>query len=245
MTFNPDNPNEHTQVQDPYASADTAEVMARTYYGQIDIDAWFCALIKGTGKVPYDPSQHDRRATALDLSVLPLAEMNLSFSLERGMIAESKEWAKIAWASLKELGATNTRELKGQWCKATFVPTGRTYKNSAGEKREATTFKFLALYENEEACRRAFFAETGATPDTGEVEPIPGFEDAAPAASAVNDKERETAKQFVVAMAKQYNGDIERVHAWAQTVPMVTAHFGTAETIRELLESMPDEAAGG
>jgi len=225
--------NNNTQAQnDPFASADEPQVFSRTYYGQIDIDAWYCALIRGVGKVPFDESHHDRRATALDVSIIPLAEMNLSRAIERSLIAESDEWGRFVWASLKALGATSTRDLKGQWCKATFVPTGRTYVKD-GATRESTTFKFLAFYKDEDACRDAFFAETGAAPDSEGVGPIPGFDDAAPA--PVSDKERESAKQFVLAMGNQYANDIGKTLAWAMGTPMVAKHFGTTEAIAEVL----------
>ena len=97
-------------MNDPYAAADNAQVGARNYYGQVQLDIWFCGLVKGTGKVPYDPAVHKQRATAIDILVLPIAEQNVSYEIKRELIAESREWASLVWASLKALGINSTRE---------------------------------------------------------------------------------------------------------------------------------------
>lgn len=229
MTFNPDNPREHETADDPFASASSATLRPRETYGQVDIDAWYCALVKGQGKVPYDPVTHKdmNRCTAIDLTVSPLAEMNLQFSITRSMIAESREWAGITWKSVKALGITSARELKDRWAKVVLVPTGRTYRNSAGEEKEATTLKFLALYESEDACRQAFYDETPATPDDGNLtddEPIPGFESENEILDKDDnngDKALETAIPFITAYAKMHGWDIEKTREACRTQPMI------------------------
>ena len=70
------------------------------------------------------------------------------------MIAESNEWAKIVKPSLRDLG-TDLRALNGKFVQAQLVPTGRGWVNQQGEKKENTTFKFLAVYDDFETCAKA------------------------------------------------------------------------------------------
>ena len=216
------------QQDDPFDSASDPHLAPREYYGEASVDCWFCALVKGQGKVPYDPAQHERRATAIDISVQPVPEQNVTFAVARKMIAESREWAGIVWPSLKELGIESVRDLEGQWVKVTQVPTGRKYTSKQGETKEATTLKFLALYDDEAACRAACIAETGAKASTGGVGHIPGFEDdkAADPTEAADSKERETATQFLNVFIKQHSGDKSAVWAAIQAMPMITKFYG-------------------
>lgn len=220
MVYNPDNPNEH---DDPLAAASNATLRPREYYGEVDIDAWFCALIKGQGKVPYDPVAHKdlNRCTAVDLTVTPIAEMNLQFALQRSMIAESREWAGIVWPSAKELGITSVRDLKGKWVKVIQAPTGRKYRGNDGTEREATTVKFLAVYGSVDECLAAYYAETGAEPDIADVddEPIPGFE---PADAGNGQNGMETARPFIHAYAKVNGYDVEKTREACRAQTVIT-----------------------
>lgn len=145
---------------DPLEAADTATLAPREYYGQVLLDTWFAALVKGVGKVPYDPTQHKSRVTAIKIDVIPLPETGITNPISREMIAESKEWVNYTLASLKALGI-KTAELRDRWVKMTFVQTGESYTNAAGEKKEKTAMKFLAVYASEDACRAAWAVETG------------------------------------------------------------------------------------
>ena len=200
------NGNGHTD--DPFDAATNATLAPRSYYGEIRVEAYFCVLIKGTGKVPFDATQHkpEQRCTALDIELIPLSDQNVSFAVRRETIAESREWAGIIWPSLKALGLTNAREADGKWGKLSQVPSGRKYRNSAGEEKEATTFKFLALYPNEDACRKAYYAEVKRQPEA-EAQPA----QAAPQAPANGNgsKAHETAVQFIGAFAKMQHYDVE------------------------------------
>ena len=237
MTFNPDNPNEHAEAQDdPYAVASTAAVAPREYYGQIQVDCWFCALVKGQGKVPFDPQQHERRSTCIDIRVYPISEMNLSFELRREMLDWARDWAGIVWPNLKGLGVTSVRDLAGKWCKCSWVSDGRTYRDKAGEERESTTFKFLALYDDEEACRAAYYADTGKQPESAQTEkPTPGFEDAKP---AENPKERESAEVFLRSIIQQHKGNMAKIKAWVDVTPMVAKFFGDEEAIQDVINQV-------
>lgn len=159
---------------DPLESADNA-TLTRDYYGQVLIDTWFCALVKGVGKVPFDPGnpEHKKRFTAIKIDLVPLPEMNITNPILREMIAESKEWVSYTLASIKALGI-KTADLRNRWVRITFVETGDTYQNAAGETKNKTALKFLALYPDEAACRAAYEAENGisAPPHTEQPKPV-------------------------------------------------------------------------
>lgn len=224
MTFNPDNPNEHAQAaqmnDDPYAVAQQRAEQPPEFYGELSVECWFCALVKGQGKVPYDANIHDRRSTAIDIAVVPLAEHNMTNTFERQTLDWARDWARITWPSLKVLGVTSLRDIKsGKWCKFTWTGTGEKYRvkdedGNEGEERERTGFKFLALYDSEDECRAAYYADTGKTPPDNEgVSDIPGFESKPQPTQAApdngNGKARETAIQFIKAFAKMSRYDVE------------------------------------
>ena len=222
MTFNPDNPNEHAQADqvqdDPFAVAQETAERPAEFYGELSVDCWFCALVKGQGKVPYDPAIHDRRSTAIDIAVVPLVEHNMTNTFERQTLDWARDWTRITWPSFKALGVTSLRDIKsGKWCKFTWAPTGEKYRakdqnGNEGEERERTAFKFLALYNSEAECRAAYYADTGKTPPDSEgVSEIPGFESKAQPAEADNgsSKARETAVHFIKAFAKMNKFQVE------------------------------------
>jgi len=213
------------QSDDPFDSATNATLAPRSYYGQIQADAWFCALVKGTGKVPFDPTQHnpEQRCVAVDISLIPLPEQNVRFDIRRETIAESREWAGIIWPSLKALGLTNAREADGKWGKLTQVPSGRKYRNSAGEEKEATTFKFLALYPNEDACRDAYHTEVKRQPADAEPAPTQAPQSTPAGGNGGNgSKARETAVQFIAAFAKMNKYDVDATRRQCAGQPAIT-----------------------
>lgn len=233
--------NGHTQTDDPFDSATNATLAPRAYYGQIQVDAWFCALIKGTGKVPFDPAQHapEKRCTALDIEMIPLPEQNVSFAVRRETIAESREWAGIIWPSLKALGLSNAREADGKWGKLLQVPSGRKYRNSAGEEKEATTFKFLALYANEDECRTAYLTEVKRQPDAT----APEEQTTAQTPGNGNGKARETAVQFIGAFAKLNKYDVDATRKACANQPTITNAVDIDSL--EFVEIVAQAMAGG
>jgi hypothetical protein len=233
-------------MNDPFDAASEATLAPRSYYGQIQIDAYFCVLQKGVGKRHYDPGQHraEDRRTAIDISLLPIAEQNITFELRREVIAESREWAGIIWPSLKALGLTNTRDANGKWAKMQQVPSGRTYRTKSGEEREATTFKFLALYDSEDACRAAYLADTGQ--DAG------GANNGAPTAAAPSNGNGsnsshalDVAKPFIIAFAKQHHYDLEKTKAACanQTIITQAIDLDSPEFAQIVAEAMAAEVA--
>lgn len=238
MTYNYD-PNGHTAVQDdPYAVAQETAERPPEFYGELNVECWFCALVKGQGKVPFDAAIHDRRSTAIDLVVMPLSDHNITNAFERSTLDWARDWTRITWPSLKALGITSLRDVSsGRWCKFTWAPTGEKYRakdqnGNEGEERERTAFKFLALYNSEAECRAAYYADTGKTPPDSEgVSEIPGFESKAQPAQAQaapangNGKARETAKQFIRAFAKMKKYSIEATRQACANQPAITSVF--------------------
>ena len=43
-----------TTTNDPFEAADNPQIKPAEYFGKLEVDAWFCALVKGQGKVPFD-----------------------------------------------------------------------------------------------------------------------------------------------------------------------------------------------
>lgn len=164
-----------TEEFDPYASASDPVVQNFDLFGQVEINAWACALVKGAGKMPFDSNNPDhKRFTAIDVFIQPLLEIDVKYpkSLECHWIAEFPEWSKITLPSIKAAGITNVREINGKWTRVARVPNGKKYPakdtngNLTGEMKDETTFKFIALYDTEDACRAAYLAN-GGTPGNG------------------------------------------------------------------------------
>lgn len=220
---------------DPWDVASTATVAPRSYYGQLRLDMWFCVLQKGVGKVPFDDGQHrvEDRRTSVDIHLIPIAEQNVAFELKREPIAESREWAGIVLPSLQQAAVDagmisdpkeiDLRKMNGAWVKAEFVGTGRRYRGRDGTERENTTFKFLAMYADQDACRAAYAADTGRPLDDDDA-----F-DAPPATGGGNGngnaKERETALQFVKVLVQQHKGDRAVVAEQIAAMPMLSKWF--------------------
>lgn len=220
------NPQTTQVLDDPFDTASKATLAPRSYYGQIQIDAWHCVLVKGSGKVPFDAAQHnvDDRRTAITISLLPIPEQNIQFELARDTIAESREWAGIIWPSLKALGLTSAREAQGKWAKMQQVGTGRMYRNAKGEEKEATTFKFLALYPDETACRAAYLAETGKGGNgNGQSAPTPATATPSNGNGANgNGQALKVAIPFIQALAKLNGFDLEKTKAACRSQDIIT-----------------------
>lgn len=179
-------------TNDPLESADTATLAPREYYGEVLVDTWYCALVKGVGKVPFDPTQHKSRFTAIKIDIVPLADSGISNPIGREMIAESKEWVNFTLASLKALNI-KTADIRNKWAKVGFAPTGEKYTNQAGETKEKTALMFLAIYPDEATCRKAFEAEHG----TGATPPVPPSQPSQPQANGHANADPDTRKKLL------------------------------------------------
>lgn len=213
------------------------------YFGQVKIDTYFAVLVKGMGKVPFDAGQHnaDQRVTAIDMQIIPLAEMNISFEISRNLIAESKEWASIVLPSIKALGIS-ARELNNKWVHVTRKPTGSTYTSKRDNQQyPETTFEFLAVYPDEAACRAAYQAAGGSAGTA------PAQQQQSSSAPSNGDKERETALKFLkVIVDNSARGQTDpavitsTVAANIANMPMVAKHFTaqSPETMSLIMEAM-------
>lgn len=190
-------PTTATQEFDPFESASNPATRSFDLWGKVDLSAWACALVKGTGKVPYDSNNPaHKRFTAIDIYVQPLIELDVKYpkSLEDHLVAEFPEWVKITLPSIKALGIDNVREVNGKWARVARVPNGKKYDkkdkdgNPTGEKADETTFKFITLFDSEEACRADYFAN-GGKPLEGKNAPQP--------VTGSDDNERNTAAAFL------------------------------------------------
>jgi hypothetical protein len=174
-------PTTETKEFDPFESASNPVVQTYDIFGKVEISAWACALVRGHGKVAYDPAIHEKRFTAVDIFIQPLPEIDVKYpkSLEDHPISESKEWASITLQSIKALGIDNVRELNDKWVRVARVPNGKQYEkkdtqgNKTGQMADETTFKFVALFADENECRAAYIAAGGQPSGNGHNIPTP------------------------------------------------------------------------
>lgn len=160
-------------------------------WGQCFFSAWKAALVKGVGKVPFDPTnpEHKNMVYAIDLSVVPILEQNAKLA-ERKLIQNSKEW-ELTQKSIKDLGV-NPSATDQRYVKITFEPTGETYTNKEGDVKNKTYVKFAKIFATEAEC----IADYGATNmgDTAPAEP-----ETAGGLPAAGNKEFEAAKKLLEA----------------------------------------------
>lgn len=136
--------------------------LSKEFYGSVRMDMYRCALVKGVGKVPYDPQVHKGPPrTAIMLAVDPLPASGLTWSIERNMVDISPEWYRVVVPSLKDLGITQPAQIIGRWAKVIQVETGETYVDKNGETKAKTGIKFLAVYDSEDACTTAYLTDGG------------------------------------------------------------------------------------
>ena len=196
----------------PYDVAMNPPEQSNEYWGEVSVNIWFCNLMTGIGKVPYDAQTLDdkgrpaKRYTAIDLNVQPIEDMQLEWGVERSVIGEFGEWPKYVLPSLKTCGLTNLQELDGRYAHVCLVSTGRKYTDKNGEEQEATTIKFLELYADEETCISAF--NNGGNGSQPVEEPVVEGDEA-------------TAKQFmefyVANIVKSKGNDIKAVQVELET----------------------------
>lgn len=224
----------------PYEAADNAVVPPSVYFGQVTVDSWPVVLVKGVrGGVSFDEATHkpEQRRTMVKLIVTPLPSSNAIFTTERDIIAESREWAGIVMPSYKALGLT-LATLNEKYVKYEMVPTGRTYEakdqagNLTGETKQATTIKFLNVYNTLDEAEAAATAQYGGN---SKQEPL--------ATTPSSHPERDVALKFLSALAKQAGGDVSRLATILASNPLVSKYFdiNSAEVIALLVpqEELP------
>lgn len=215
---------------DPFQTAVETAERSGHYYGQISVGASFVVLIKGVGKATYIEGNHDLkdRRTEVSMALSPLDEMNMSNLVQRSMLSESAEWSRIVWPSLRDgCGLNQLRDLDNKYVKVELVKNGRTWNDKkTGELREGTTFKFLAVYSNKQACVDAYFADGGTDrSDSASDDGNPaGAVNMTPAAGIIN-PELETAKAFLPALVKQAAGNKSALETMLNGMPMIAKYF--------------------
>lgn len=218
-------------TNDPFQTAVDAGAGRNTYYGRVEVSASFVTLKKGVGKQPFNEQYDDikERRTEVKIVINPIDAMNLTILLQRDLIAESAEWSRYTWASLRDKCGLKTpsefRALNGKYCKLTLQGTGETYTTKRGETQERKAFVFEAVYQTAQEATAAYYADTGARPE--EPEPAMNIDMGPGAGSNGNgaNAERETAKAFLQALVKQSGGDKAKLAASIAMMPMIAKYF--------------------
>lgn len=206
-----------------------------TLFGQISSDVWACALVKGVGKVPFDPEVHaaDQRVIAIELTLTPLASSPNPRISKRELINNSAEWAKTVLPSIKALN-TDLDRLKDAYVRVELVPA-RTYTDkTSGEQKTATTFKLMEVYPDEAACEAAaaaLFRKGSGTAD-GVTAGSAGYAPEPP----VGGMTKETALGFLKMLHAQAKGDTDVFLSKLMAQPPILAHFGAdSKEVQELM----------
>lgn len=217
-------------MSDALDAATNAGEMAGIIYGKLDVSAQFVVLRKGEKKRHWVEGESDEGKQS-EVHIVcnlidPLVRPGAKGFMERSILANTREWSGIVWASARDLGVQHARELHGKWAKIILAKTGRTYEKN-GETFENTTFKFLALYNSEADCMAAFEADGGVTEETtGEN-----------AASSANDAEKATAAQFLPALVKAANGNLDVLKNNLASMSPINKYFTVdSPEVQELLK---------
>lgn len=213
-------------MSDVWDTAAGAALPPKAFFGQVFTDAFFVYISKGEAKVPFDAGQHpaEKKFTQIKIDGVCTRADGSAYEISREIIAEfGREWAGIVLPSLKVCGV-HPRDLNERWARWELVNTGRTWiDKTSGDKREATTFKFLEFYPDEAACKAAEAAHYSRAVEEDEEEPLPMPEDA-PDAPA-NDAERANLAKFLPLLWTQAAGDVVKFGELLQANPALAAHF--------------------
>lgn len=185
---------------------------SKTFFGQMRIDHYKAVLIPGRGKVPYDPGVHsaDQMVHALKLSLDSLPSAPKQYTIDREMIAESREFDQYLRKSLTALGI-RLQHLRGAYVQVEMPPT-RKYRNASGEEKEATTFVVKAIYPDlasaEEASAAHFRRNGPHQPGDGVIDGSTVH--ATPPAPRPVELTPEQRRQALETMYRTMGGDVQR-----------------------------------
>jgi hypothetical protein len=240
---------DQTPVNDPFDTAEDPQEIkySNEYFGEAGVDAFFCVLEKGHGKVPFDPNYHsiDRRLTAVVIGIIPVPASGLNFSVDRDYIAEFRDWNAITLPSLKKLGIS-LRDLDGRYVHAKLTETGETYTTKAGETKEKTVFEFLEVFDTLEACEAAYEAKFGSRQEKQDI-PFKLDNNGSKSPAEGQSMEKTTAEKFLkVAVENACRGQTdleaarEAVGAQIAKMPMISKFFtvDSPETMNLMAEAM-------
>ncbi len=218
-------------MPDAFDRAVSAAENRNVLYGRVQLTASDVMFEKGFGKLSFIEGQHDpnRRRTEVGFVLSPIDEMGIMNLIQRSCIAESDEWGKLIWLSMKECGIKHPREMDGKFVKVQMVPNGRNWTDKkTGELRTGTTMKFLAVYKDESNCKLAFSAdgneprESISTDDTQNTAADAMAVDMTP---VKDNPERQTALAFIDPLVKQAKGDKAELAKLISNTPFISKWF--------------------
>lgn len=225
------------QVLDPMAAAVQDAESAANYFGKLEIDAQFVVLKKGQQKTTwFEGMDTDGRTTEVTIRLNPLDITGLTRMVERQVISNSGEWSRIVWPSLRDLGIKALGELRGKYAHVAMVPNGREWTNREGQKVTGSTFKFIALYDLESDCIKAWEAQFGGS--QAHTSTSNGNGAAAPAVNPINEAEKAVAAQFLPALVKGANGDLTALATILASMTPVNKYFTVdSPEVQQLLKA--------
>lgn len=216
---------------DAFDSAVATAENRGVYYGRIHLTANYVMFVKGLGKSTFVEGTHDPkdRRTEIGFVLSPIDEMGITNLIQRNCIAESNEWSKIVWPSMRDgCSVKNPRDVDGKYIKAQLVPNGRNWTDKkSGEQRQGTSLKFLAVYKDEAACKAAFIADGNANRETTSIVETTTTADAMAVDMTpnVNNPERQTAFMFLETIAKQVGGNRDQLAKQIASMPFIAKWF--------------------
>lgn len=230
-------------TNDPFAVAVEVAERGNFMYGQIQVTAQFVALQKGVGKSTFIDGVHkpEDRRTEITFVLNPIEQSGMTQLITRSMLAESAEWTRIVWPSLRDgCKMTQVRELDNKFAKIELVKNGRKWNDkNTGEEREGTTMKFHAVYKDQAACVTAYLADGNSVRDNNDTNNSDGA-----AAMAVDmtpnadNPERSAMLQFLPALIKQANGNTQMLDQLLNSMPMIKKYFNlTSPEVQQLLNA--------
>lgn len=216
-------------INDPFAAATAAAEAPDMRFGNVTVEARFVVLVKGQGKLDFDPQIHEmgQRRTEIKVTCYPLPESGLTYFDQREIIAESREFSTVVWPSAKALGCKTIRDINDRFVRYELVQTGQ-YTKRDGTTGTLTTIKFHEAYADHAACLAAYEAERGIV--HSQEEDGAAAVDMTPAGNPNNTDpvEKETAKQFLAVLVKMHGNDDAALAAAIAGTPMVSKFFTVA-----------------
>ena len=221
------------------AAANAVETtFSNDIYGRIEFDVWFCKLVKGAGRVPFDDGidrLSDRR-TAIDINIQDLGGTNYA----RSFIAEigTDGWLKVTLPSLKALGIADLQKFSGSFVHAVMEPYGE-YTDRDGNKKQRTAPAVKAVYPNAAACEAAAQGASVQT-DIFSAAPAGNGNGNGQNGGPATDAERAVALAFLPAIVKTAirgtGVDIPALDAALKGNPILAKHFniGSPEVIQAI-----------
>ncbi len=142
-------------VYDSWNEAENAKPRPKVFFGHCAARSQPVVLQKGSPAQPFNLNLHrtEDRRTQVVISIQPLPGSRYMDPIERNMLVESNEWAKIVLPSIHDIGI-KPRDINGLYVQAEMIPV-RDYIKKDGTPGQATVPKFIAIYPSEQLCRDA------------------------------------------------------------------------------------------